>query len=151
MTPKEVDFNILREDWTKYRLPDDIILRIRVPVIKLFEQEGDAGQPRFSAGAQNFVSLLVPESQLKNEGEGEVQVGEITNEQIRNGTDVEFQPISPPDQWQEYRTSDGWIVRLKPEVGRVVRIKTYFAQPQTKHLEPMYWVNIQPVFQVKKA
>ena len=28
-------------------------------------------------------------------------------------------------QWQEYKTTDGWIALIRPEIGKVVRLKVY--------------------------
>ena len=58
------------------------------------------------------------------------------------GTEIEFQSITSEEQWQEYKTTDGWIVKVKPEVERIVRLKTYVPLGDTKLLESVYWVNI---------
>lgn len=152
LSTKDVDFDVIREEWTRYKLvTDNAMLRVRVAILKLIEIDTGAGVPNFDAAAHNLIGVSVPETLLKPEGEGELQKGEITPEQIKEGTEIDFQSMAGPEQWQEYRTKDGWIVMVRPEVGRIVRLKSYVALGPTKLLEPVYWVNIQTVFRVKKA
>lgn len=65
--------------------------------------------------------------------------------QIREGTDLDFELIGK-QQWQEYKTADGWLLFVRPEVGKVVRLNCY-----TDLGEPVYWANVQHVVSVKKA
>lgn len=83
-------------------------------------------------------------------GEAPVFEGPVRPEHIKEGTEIDFELDGPP-KWQEYRTTDGWIVMIRPEIGKVVRTKGYARIGQTDLLEPIYWVNVQPVFRVKKA
>ena len=61
-TPNEVDFDIISEGWTKYKLKTDkALLRVRIVASKIFEVgSGDTGVPNFAIGGQNYLSVLVP-------------------------------------------------------------------------------------------
>jgi hypothetical protein len=146
-----VDFEVLSEDWTKYNLSDNSALRVKILVLKLVQSEGETGVPNFGAAAQNIVTVHVPQSMLKHEGDDvRVITGEVKPEDIKTGLELDFQPVEPP-KWQQYNTSTGWLVMVRPEVGRVVRIQGYIPIGKSGLLEPMYWANVQSTFRVKKA
>jgi hypothetical protein len=141
---KEVDFSVLKEDWTRYKLSDGTMLRIRIINVKVVPAGfSDIGTPNFTGVSQNLVSAIVPKELLDKEGP--VKDGPITPEDIQNGVDLDFEMMEKP-RWQEYKTVDGWLVLMRPEVGKVVRLKYY-----NQFAEPVYWANIQPVFRTKKA
>jgi hypothetical protein len=148
----EVDFEILQENWTKYRLlTDDAILRVRIGVMKILRTgTSEVGTPNFGVAAQNLLSALVPETLLRKEGEAPVQSGPPRPEDIKEGTDIDFELIGAP-KWQEYRTKDDWIVMIRPEVGKIVRLKGYLLLGRTHMMEPVYWANVQSVYRIKEA
>jgi hypothetical protein len=150
--PVDVDFEILSEDWTKYNLSDNTVLRVKILVLKLVQSEGDTGVPNFGAGAQNIVAASVPQTMLKHEGDAvPIQTEDIKPEDIKAGIELEFQPVREATKWQEYKTSTGWLVMVRPEVGRVVRLRGYVPIGKSGLLEPAYWANIQSAFRIKKA
>jgi len=142
---KEVDFDIVREDWTRYRLEDGTILRVRIALVKLVPTGmSELGTPDIGVLSQNILSTVVPKELLKRGGQ--TKPGRISAQDIKEGKDLGFELMGLP-QWQEYKTRDGWLVMVKPEIGRVVRLSYY-----NDVGEPVYWAgNIQPVFRVKKA
>jgi len=149
---KDVDFEIVREDWTRYKLvTDNVLLRVRISVAKLIETgTGETGVPDFAVASQNCLSIIAPKESLKRTGEAPILEGPILPEMIKEGTEIDYEIEGTP-KWQEYKTTDGWTVMIKPEIGRVVRIKSYSRIAQTNMLEPIYWVNLQPVFRVRRT
>jgi hypothetical protein len=142
---KEVDFSIIKEDWARYKLTDGTILRVRIGNLKLIPTEiSEIGTPNFAGTSLNLISALVPKELLDKNGPP-LPGDKITPEVIKDGTEVDFEMIGKP-QWQEYKTTDGWMVLLRPELGKVVRLKYY-----NNLAEPIYWANVQPVFSVKKT
>lgn len=51
-----------------------------------------------------------------------------------DGEDVEFEPLA--ERWNEYRLSDGTLLKMKLVVTRIIRIDKYNDQG-----EPIYLVN----------
>ena len=142
MVIADLDFEILKENWTKYRLlPDNAILRTRIAVRKVLQKDSETGDPGYAVIGQSIVSLLVPESLLRKKGDVPVQTGDITLAQISGGTDVDVKPLETEEHWQEYRTRNGWIVMVKAGIGRVVRIGTYSEIENTGLMEPVYSVE----------
>ena len=149
---KDVDFEVLSEDWTKFRLkPDNATFRVRLVVAKILDTGLDKmGAPNFGIGAKNCLSVVVPPDLLKPIGEAPELTGPIQPEHVKEGTEIDFELIGQL-KWQEYKTSTGWLVMLRPEVGRIVKLKYYVKLPEGGLMEPIYWANIQSVFRVKKA
>lgn len=142
---KEVDFEILKEGWTRYSLADKTLLRVRIAILKLMNDGlSEIGVPNFSAASQNVLSAMVPRDLIKKDGVTKPP-GPVTADDIKSGTDLDFDLMGKP-QWQEYKTTDGWIVMVRPEVGKVVRCSFY-----SDLGEPVYWANVQSAFRVKKA
>jgi hypothetical protein len=148
----EVDFEIRQEDWTRYKLlTDDGILRVRIAIMKIMRTgTSEVGTPNFGVAAQNLLSVLLPETLLRKEGEVPVQSLPPRPDEIKEGTDIDFESIDVP-KWQEYKTKDGWIVMIRPEIGKVIRLKGYLPVGQTHMMEPVYWANVQPVYRIKEA
>jgi hypothetical protein len=142
---EEVDFDVVKENWTRYSLSDKTLLRVRIGVLKVVKQGvSQIGTPNFAVASQNILSAMVPPS-LINKDEAKKPHREITADDIKAGTDLDFDLVEKPE-WQEYRTKDGWIVMIKPEVGKIVKLNLY-----NELGEPAYWANIQSTFRVKKA
>lgn len=138
----DLDFEILSENWTKYRLlPDNAILRARAAVRKILQRDSETGDPGYAVIAQSIVSVTVPESLLRKKGDAPIQTGEITPGQINEGTDLEVKPLETEEYWQKYETKNGWIVKVKPRIGRVVRLQTYTEIENTGLMEPLYYVD----------
>ena len=57
------DFVILKEDWSRYRIDDGSIMKIRVAVIEIYRsiQTSNTGYPELQYFSQNLVSVIVPE------------------------------------------------------------------------------------------
>jgi hypothetical protein len=141
---QEVDFEILREDWTRYSLSDKALLRVRIGIVKLLNRGlSEIGIPNFTASSQNLLSAIVPKDLVKKDSVA--KPGDVTPDDIKAGTDLDFDLVGKP-QWQEYKTADGWIVMVRPEVGKVVKLNFY-----NDLGEPLYWANVQSTFRVKKA
>jgi hypothetical protein len=148
----DLDFEILSEQWMKYRLlPDNSILRVRIGVKKLLQKDSETGDPGYAVIGESIVSVTVPEALLRSKGEVPVQTAGITSSQVDEGTDMVVTPLETEEQWQEYKTRNGWIVMVRPIVGRVVRLETYTEIGNTGLMEPLYWVATNMSIQAHAA
>jgi len=139
---KEIEFDVIKENWTKYQLRDDTVLRVRIAVLKVVEEGiGEVGFPNFRVATHNLLSALVPDK-LKGPPSSDQK---LTPTDIQEGTELTFDRMGTV-QWQEYSLSTGWILMIKPEVAKVIRTKKY-----NNEREPIYWANIQAIMNVKKA
>ena len=135
----EVDFEVVAEDFTRYRLTDGTLLKIKMCVLKILESaaRGTGGYPEFGLCTSNVLSALVPES-LKAQPTAPPGVEDRVEEigfSVQNET------------WQEYKTDDGFLVRVKPIVTKVFKHNKYNVLK-----EPVYSVpNIQMIQDVLRA
>ncbi len=150
--PQDIEFDIVREDWTRVQLKTDkALLRVRIAIAKIIEVgAGEVGIPDFGLASQNVLSAVVPKELWKPVGQAPESTRPISPSDVNEGTEIDYDFIGEP-RWQEYKTRDGWLIMVRPEVGRVVRLKYYSRIGQSSFMEPMYWANIQSVFRVKKA
>lgn len=135
----ELEFQVLEEDWSRYKAEDNTVIRFRVNVAKIFrsKETGETGYPTFGMATKNLVSAIVPE-ELK---------GEPSKEPLNLPEDIDkeldFDPIDV--KIQKYLTEE-YLITLKPNVLKIFRTKKY-----NDRREPIYYVSSgQPIFDVKK-
>jgi len=146
---EEVDFKIVCEDWTKYSLTDGTLLRVRIGVLKIVKEGiGELGLPNFGVATNNLVSVICAKDLLRTKADAVTTP--ITPQEIKDGIDIDYQPVEA-GKWQEYQTVDGYTVLLRPELGKVVRLRRYAPIGTSGLWEPVYWANIQQVHRLKKT
>jgi hypothetical protein len=85
----DLEFQILSEDWTRYRLlPDDTILGVRIAVTKLLQKDTETGDPGYVVIGLPVLSVKAPESLLKRKGDIAVQTSKSNSAQSGDGTKV---------------------------------------------------------------
>jgi hypothetical protein len=138
---KEVDFEVVEEPWVRYRLKDGTIIRLRLPVLKMFEsvRKGPMGYPNFRMRSHAVVSATVPED-LKGDPS--------PNQEIRPEDIVEESKIIQrlEDKWQKYGTEDGWMVKVRPVVRKIFRSNKF-----NDDRESIYSVDWEVLTDVEKA
>jgi len=135
---KEVDFDVIKEDWSRYRIEDGTILRLRINVIKIIRGKmGDLGYPEFGIHTRNLISALVKDD-LK---------GEPSKEPLKIPQDIEkelkFKVIE--EKLQEYITRDGYKISVKPVLLKVFRTKKF-----NQFGEPIYVISSHAIINVEK-
>ena len=138
---KEVDFEVLEEPWARYKLKDGTTIRLRIPVVKIFEslKKGPLGYPNFRIASQSLVSALVPET-LKGEPS---DTKEVKPEDYIEESKI-IQRLE--ETWQRYKTEDGWIIKVKPFVRKIFKSNKY-----NNEGEPIYSVDWQVIIDVEKS
>ncbi len=136
---REVDFMILKEDWSRYLLHDGTELRVRTVVRKIVEQgqPNPMGYPNFGLESINAVSAIVPE-RLKRKPSTEIL--DVSKEK---GQELKFTPRD--ELWQEYQTTTGFKVLVKPILTKVFVYEKY-----NGFGEPIYNAIVQPLINVEK-
>jgi len=138
----EVDFDIISENWTRYKLSDQTILRIKVMLPKIFlTGMSEFGLPNFEGGGSNLLSAIVP-AKLKGPPDG----GKLTPEDVKAGEELNFSRLEK-ETWQEYKIRDQpWIIMIQPVLVKVIRTKKY-----NQFGEPAYWASVQHILNIRKA
>lgn len=135
----EMDFQVISEDWSRYRIEDKTLIRFRINVLKIFRSKkvGKTGYPAFAITSRNMVSAIVPDK-LK---------GKPPKKPPKRPYDIDRElSLEPLDvKWQEYLTKD-YKIRVKPTLVKIFRAKAF-----NDFGEPIYVTStLQPIVDVKK-
>ena len=136
---KEVDFMIRNEDWSRYLVNDGTELRVRIAVRKIIEtdQPDPNGYPNFGLEHMTIVSAIVPDKLKRTPS------ATPFNPQMQKGEEIDF--ITQEEKWQEYHTTDGFKVLVKPVLVKIRKYDSY-----NIFGEPVYNVNVQNIVNVEK-
>lgn len=129
---EELDFEIMREPWNKYKLEDGSLLRLKNPAVKTFKSSklDQFGLPIYGMGGTTLVAATVPKELLGTPSEDDrVNPADIVGE-------LKFATIC--EDWCEYKLSDGTILRSKTVVTKIYKTKKF-----NKYGEPIYWCSWQ--------
>lgn len=138
---EELDFNVLAEDYTRYRLDDRTILKVKLSVQKMFLLQPIVARqmPNIGFSSVNLINALVPK-ELKKFGSAQIPIDDAdTTEKV--GLEI-IEEI-----WQEYRTITGYTVRIKPVITQVLKYKKYNNFGEAVYSVP----NIQQITDVEKS
>lgn len=124
----EIDFEVINEDFTRYQVVDGTLLKIKICVLKILESadRGLGGYPVFGFVTSNMLNATVPARLRAPHGDSAT-----TEDSVE---EIEFK--LQEDVWQEYKTVDGFIVRIKPVVTKIFKHSAHNAFG-----EPIYGVD----------
>lgn len=137
---QEVDFTVLKEDYSRWRISDGAIIKAKVVVKKIFFStlRTPEGYPQsFSIDSINSVTALVPPS-LK---------GKPSNEPVDpskdKGEEMVFDELDVKKQ--EYMTNNGYRIEIKPVITKVFKYSK-----RDIYGYPVYNVSIQMITNIYK-
>ncbi|MEM3637066.1 MAG: hypothetical protein QXX17_05110 [Conexivisphaerales archaeon] len=137
----EMDFLVLKEDYSRYLLSDGTILKAKIVVRKIFKSLDMTAQGypfAVTFDGFNAVNVIVPKHLKHRPSTEPLDIKKDI------GEEVEFQPQE--EKWQEYITAtEGLKVLIKPVVTKVIRYKKY-----DMYGDPIYTVNIQSITNLEK-
>lgn len=137
---QEVDFVVLSEDYSRFLLHDGSTLKAKIVLKKIFFApiKTPEGYPVTSGfDTVNVVVALVPQN-LKR-----APSNEPYNPQTDRGVEIKFEDQEVKKQ--EYMTTNGFRVSLKPVLTKVFRYDKY-----TPLGEPTYNVVLQAISNIDK-
>jgi len=129
---EEIDFEIVKEPWNKYKLEDGTILRLKNPVIKAFRlnKPDQFGLPTYRFGGQTLISALVPRELMGTPANVEkIEPSDIS-------TELKFEVVG--EDWCEYKLVDGAVLKTKTVVTKIFKTKKF-----NNFGEPVYWCSWQ--------
>ena len=137
---KEVDFVVLKEDYSRFLISDGTIMKVKAPVRKIFfhPQKTPEGYPvSMSVDSINFMSAMVPPASKRPAST------EPWNPQIDKGEEMKFDEQKIENQ--EYMTPDGFRITVKPTITKVLKYQKF-----NNHGEPIYGIIIQIIMNIEK-
>ncbi|HEV2137302.1 MAG TPA: hypothetical protein VGR53_00500 [Nitrososphaerales archaeon] len=138
----EADFSVLREDYSRYLVEDGTMLRVKIVVRKILKTpaKNPQGYPlSMGVDSVNVVSAQVPD-RLKRKPSSERF--DITREV---GKESKFE-LMGDQRDQEYITSDGFRILMKPVVTKVFKYDKF-----NEFGEPIYNVTVQAITNIEKV
>jgi hypothetical protein len=137
---QEVDFLVLSEDYSRFLLHDGTNLKAKIVLKKIFFApiKTPEGYPLNTAfDSINIVVALVPQN-LKRQPSNEPY-----NPQTDKGAEIKFEEQDV--KMQEYMTTNGFRLSIKPVLTKVFRYDKY-----TQLGEPIYNVVLQAITNIDK-
>ena len=137
---QEVDFVVLNEDYSRLLVHDGTIIKAKIVVRKIFftPQKTPEGYPAgFFFDSINAVAAIVPPA-LRSKPSLEP-----FNPQTDKGQEISFE--EQDIKTQEYMTTNGFRITIKPTVTKVFRYAKINA-----YGEPVYNVIIQSISNIHK-
>ncbi len=133
------DFVILKEDWSRYRIDDGSIMKVRVAVIDIYRsiQTSNTGYPELQYISQNLVSVIVPE---KLRGIPSIQPVDTQNDIPE---ELRFEELEIKDQ--EYITPDGFKIIIKPVLQKIFEYNKFNGTG-----EPVYQATMHSIPNIEK-
>lgn len=136
----DADFVVLNEDYSRYLLRDGTLLRLKIVVRRIFfnPNKTPEGYPAaFGLDTANIIAAIVPLS-LKRSPSG------APFDPMRDkGEELKFDEQDV--KTQEYMTSDGFKVTVKPVLTKVLKYSKY-----NELGEPIYNAVIQSITNVER-
>ncbi len=120
----EVDFEVIRESWSRYRLRDGAILSFKPVLVKLLLLE-DTKPPKLIPGTQTVIGVR---SQERKEPRPPEKPLDSLPEEIKQ--EVEVDKVVE-ERWSSYRVNVAggtYIFEIKPVIIRVLKVKGYYDQ-----------------------
>lgn len=125
-TVPPLDFTVVREDWNRYDLADNSILKVKVILTKIHRNG-----TQYSVDFNHLFVVLTNER-------GEVDMTVYSSQQLLDSITQDIRYTTTAQDWNEYVVDDGTRVRIQPMVTRVARTSRF-----DRHGEPIYWVETQ--------
>lgn len=137
---QEVDFIVLKEDYSRFLVHDGTTLKVKIVVRKIFcsPQKTPEGYPSIiDLDSMNAVAAIVPPG-LKGPSSKEP-----FNPQKEKPQEIKFE--EQEIKIQEYTTTNGYKISIKPVV-----VKVFKYNQRNAYGEPVYTVSIQTITNIDK-
>lgn len=121
-----LDFIIRREDWCRYDLSDNAILKVKLGLTRVIKQG-----TQFTTDFQHAIVVLTNERGAPNNTT-------YTNDQILAAVTNDVRYSTVTQDWNEYVADDGTRIRIQPMIMRVAKTSLFDARGI-----PHYWVDMQ--------
>jgi hypothetical protein len=121
-----LDFMVSREDWCRYNLSDDSILKIKLIATKIRKKN-----TKYNIDIQNVIVVLSNER-------GQADPKSYTSSELQQSITHDVNYTSITQDWNEYIVDDGAIIKVQPAVTKVSKTSKFDLNG-----DPVYLVNVQ--------
>jgi hypothetical protein len=128
MSRNYLDFEVKKEIWNKYLLKDGVTLTLKIILINVTLDGTDAlGGPQLGFQINNVIGVRQPKEWKELPKDDDVQIEKAT------------------EDWNEYKLSNGFLLKFKPIVSQIVRTGTVDAVGN-----PIYAIQAQALPKLSK-
>lgn len=133
-----LNFKPIKEDWNLYVLEENVLLKIKLVLIKVLLKDIDeVGNPGYETNYQSVIGI-VPPAKVTGKPSGKTHTRmEILDSIIKDDINV-IKTIQ--EDWNEYELSDGAKLSVKLVLTKVSKTKLF-----DKRGEPIYHVEWQVI------
>jgi len=140
MTP--IEFTVISEPWTKYKLEDQTKLFVKLVVVKVVRGLNEQGQPAYNMNAQNIIATHGASNLRGTPSTTQLNLADPTTFKVVASLDFDRMG---DEKWNEYHLTDGTVLKARLELANVSRIDKYQGDG-----DPVYLVNTsQPLVRFK--
>jgi hypothetical protein len=123
-----LDFDVKMEVWNSYLLKDGVLLTLKLVLINVTLQGIDPlGNPQLGFQMTNVIGVRLPKEWKELPKDEDVQIEKAT------------------EDWNEYKLSNGYLLKFKPMVSQIIRTGT--VDPMGN---PAYAIQAQPMPKLSK-
>src|SRR5438132_7738212 len=117
MTPME--FTVISEPWTKYKLEDQTKLFVKLVVVKVVRGLNEQGQPAYNMNAQNIIATHGAPNLRGQPSTTQLNLGDPSSYKVV--VSLDFDRMSQ-ENWNEYHLTDGTVLKASVELSIWSRI-----------------------------
>ena len=108
-----LDFIVAREDWCRYNLSDNAILKVKIVLSRVYKQQGQL--------YSDFQPIHVILTNERGSPDSNIKSMEELHSSIVK--DIRFTTIS--QDWNEYVVDDGTIIKIQPIVTKILKTSKF--------------------------
>lgn len=135
---EHIDFKTNREDWNLYSLEENVLLKLKLVLIKVILVDIDeAGNPVYDSNYQVVIGIVPPAELLGEPSDREYKKIEILESIVKDDVKVEK---TIREDWNEYELEDGAKLSIKLVLTKASKTKLF-----DKRGEPIYYIYHQVI------
>src|SRR5947208_16936244 len=120
MTPME--FTVVSEPWTKYKLEDQTKLFVKLEVVKVVRGLNEQGQPAYNMNAQNIIATHRAPTLRGQPSTTQLNLADPSSYKVVASLDFDRMR---KEKWNEYHLTNGNVLKAGRELSNVSRIDKY--------------------------
>lgn len=122
ITRPPLDFVVIKEDWCRYDISDDSILKVKVVLTKVYENQGQLMCEVHTIHVIFTNEMSDPDPKFYSMEELKVSI----NKDIKFSTMIE--------DWNEYVVDEGTTIKIKPLVSKIAKTSKFDSGISQVHL-----------------
>jgi hypothetical protein len=108
-----LDFLVVREDWCRYNLSDDSVLKVKIVLTKVYKNQG-----------QLMCEILPIHVILTNE-KGESDPKLYSMEELKASVNKDIGIAAVIEDWNEYVVDEGTNIKIRPIVSKIAKTSKF--------------------------